>query len=230
MKIISDFKDYYDYLSHQYGVDESIVFNRKPIPNNDYTKSLIKETLDVVIEYKYTLDNKLYSVGGDKSSRYRWLSVNGILFLTYQEKIDYIYYPFKLFTQEQYDHFFPKEKYQFHKKITNYEQLVGNKGFVEKLTKIHVKLNTPVFWFDYSGFGELLFVGDSNTSKFKAPMLSEIGLASVYPADKLFQDISYFIGNVMKESPDIKPPVEIHDKDKITGHGFDLKQSFRHRK
>jgi hypothetical protein len=34
----------------------------------------------------------------------------------------------------------------------------------------------------------------------------------------------------MKESPDIKPPVEIHDKDKITGHGFDLKQSFRHRK
>ena len=43
----------------------------------------------------------------------------------------------------------------------------------------------------------------------------------------MYQEISYFIGNTMNESPDIKPPVEISNKDKISKAGFDLKNSFR---
>jgi len=229
MKIISDFKDYYDYLAHQYGVDEKIVFNRKPIPNNDETKSILKETLGLVREYKYALDNKLFSIGNEKSSNYRWLSVNGVLYLVYRERLMYANSPYKVFTREQYDVFFPKDIHGFRKK-RSYEDLVGNANFVKELTSIHAKLNTPVFWFDHTGFGEMLFIGESNESKYKAPILSELGFASIYPADKLFQDISYFIGNVMRGSPDIKPPVEIENKDKILAHGFDLKQSFRHRK
>jgi hypothetical protein len=230
MKIVSEFKDYYDYLAHQYGVDETIVFNRKPIPNNDETKLILTQLHNLsVINGNRFVNDKLYTIGENKS-RYRWLSVNGVLYLLYTGKPKCTNLEFKVFTREQYDEFFPKFKYDLFNRNRSYENLVGNNKNVKELTAIHIKLNTPIFWFDHTGFGDFLSVGNSDVSRFKLPILSEIGFASIYPADKLFQDISYFIGNVMKDSPDVKPPVEIEDKHKIVGHGFDLKQSFRHRK
>lgn len=64
----------------------------------------------------------------------------------------------------------------------------------------------------------------------KTPRLKDLGLSSLYPAEALYQDIAYFVGNVLHPSPDLAPPVFIADKDKIVQYGFDLKQSFRHRK
>ena len=46
MKIISPFKDYYDYLSTQYGVDNSIVYNRPTTV--EFCKEDIKETLSKI--------------------------------------------------------------------------------------------------------------------------------------------------------------------------------------
>jgi hypothetical protein len=62
------------------------------------------------------------------------------------------------------------------------------------------------------------------------PILAELGLPAIYKAEQLYQDLSYFMGNLMQPSPDLQPPVEVGDKDRIVQHGFDLKRSFRHRK
>jgi hypothetical protein len=103
----------------------------------------------------------------------------------------------------------------------------------DALIPIHNIINQPIFVVEFYGrqdldFGD--FTYDGGVIRYYAPVLSELGFPSIYPAEQLYQDISYFIGNEMKPSPDIKPPVEISNDNKIEGHGFDLKQSFRHRK
>jgi len=80
-----------------------------------------------------------------------------------------------------------------------------------------------VFTFDHGRTGTVRV--DENI-----PILGDIGLAAVYPAEQLYQDLSYFIVNTMKDSPDMAKPSSITDKEKISSHGFDLKMSFRHRK
>lgn len=59
------------------------------------------------------------------------------------------------------------------------------------------------------------------------PNLGSLGFAPLVPAERMYQEISLFVGNVIKESPDIKPPVEVSDKVRLVQRGFDLKSSFR---
>jgi hypothetical protein len=57
------------------------------------------------------------------------------------------------------------------------------------------------------------------------PILKNIvGFAAQYPPEQLYQDLACFM------SPPEPTLVEIGDRDKINQHGFDLRQSFRHRK
>jgi len=62
-----------------------------------------------------------------------------------------------------------------------------------------------------------------------APHVGNMGLASIYPAEQIYQDLNYFLTNKMQASPDVMPRSVQTDKEKISQHGFDLKQSFRHR-
>ena len=55
-------------------------------------------------------------------------------------------------------------------------------------------------------------------------------VAGIMSAEQCYQEISHFLGNVLRENPDTKPPVQVDDKHKIIGAGFDTKTSFRHRK
>lgn len=69
----------------------------------------------------------------------------------------------------------------------------------------------------------------SNHVKNLVPNLGQIGFGSIMPPEQAFQEISYFLGNTIKESPDASPVPKITDKEKILTHGFDLVQSFRKR-
>lgn len=105
---------------------------------------------------------------------------------------------------------------------------------LDKLIELCKKVNQPVFVikeinYDRSSVGSiggftLIEVED------KIPKLKDIGFTSLVDPVKLFYDISFFMTNVLRDNPDVQPPVEVSDKDKIPQHGFDLKQSFRHRK
>ena len=61
----------------------------------------------------------------------------------------------------------------------------------------------------------------------KLPRLGELGFAALFSAEQMYQNLSYFVGNYLRESADLKPPVTISDRDRILQHGFDLKKSFR---
>lgn len=63
------------------------------------------------------------------------------------------------------------------------------------------------------------------------PRLTEYGFHNNIDAEQLYQNLEYWFGNLRHTpSPDLAPPVTLSDKDRIVQHGFDLKQSFRHRK
>jgi len=92
-----------------------------------------------------------------------------------------------------------------------------------------------------SGHPVLIFAGTDQVRKGntwqhiakierKIPVLADYKFGAVREATQLYQDLSYFMGNTIHPSPDLAPPVQVSDKDRIVQHGFDLRQSFRHRK
>jgi hypothetical protein len=65
----------------------------------------------------------------------------------------------------------------------------------------------------------------------KTPRLSDIkGMVALLDSQQTYQEISYAIANLLNPNPDNTPPIVVSDKYKIQAAGFDLKQSFRHRK
>lgn len=43
------------------------------------------------------------------------------------------------------------------------------------------------------------------------PCLKQSGISKMYSATEIYQDISYYIFNILPDSPDILPPVELKD-------------------
>lgn len=62
------------------------------------------------------------------------------------------------------------------------------------------------------------------------PCLKEFGLDKIVPPEKMYFEIETYLRTVAHPNPDLMPPVSMSDKEKIVSHGFDNKQSFRHRK
>jgi hypothetical protein len=101
------------------------------------------------------------------------------------------------------------------------EKYIGRE--VPEVLELSRKVGAPVFTFEASYHRQTAKV-DGNV-----PILSAMGIPALIPAEQLYQDIAYFIGNTMKGSPDMMPAIVQTDKEKIAAAGFDLKASFRHR-
>jgi hypothetical protein len=73
--------------------------------------------------------------------------------------------------------------------------------------------------------------GDHATVRIagQCPILKDLGMASIVRPEAMYQDLSYFMGILMHNTPDINPPAVLSEKERIVKAGFDLKQSFRHR-
>jgi hypothetical protein len=64
----------------------------------------------------------------------------------------------------------------------------------------------------------------------KIPILSEYGFPQEIGAEAIFGKIDYFVRNLKYDNPDVSVSTPMGNKEKIVSHGFDLRQSFRHRK
>ena len=89
----------------------------------------------------------------------------------------------------------------------------------------------PVFWITSQHYPKAKWIDRSNhfieVSK-EIPVLCKIqGFAEAYPADQIYQDLSYVIGNLMHNPPDDNPPVQVEEKVRFLKKGFDAKTSFR---
>lgn len=223
-----------------YGVDDKVVFDRTKllpptvdvyVPDEDPPRLYSSNSKGSTVEYEgHTLH----------VSSYRILSVCGKPFLI--GKTETLYSGIMYSSPVLMDsismlirHEPKKDKYDWRKPF----QYGQPYRFLEKM---HKQIGSPILII----YGEVndrslssqvhryrlspLFIGPTPEP---IPNLSEIkGLAKVYTPEQIYQDISYWVTNVLNTSPDVQPagaPPQT-DKEKIVAHGLDLKQSFRHRK
>lgn len=244
MKIISKFEDYYDYVGKINDTDDRVIYDRRAIAQTDVKiKGSIKRTYlenilrDLKLNYKLYEYALKYLVVFDKM----YMLVN-----TIPKKCDPIKRydlnnEYKLLSRKNEEHLplidsitNANNRYRWHANVLFYDieehfcrqdpLLINACGEVKHpifvITSIEHKTTT---WRD-ENITTVLKIDEN------IPVLKDLGFSSIMKPEILYQEIEYFISNVLRENPDIKPPVEISDKHKIPQHGFDVKQSFRHRK
>lgn len=217
MKIISKFKDYYDYISHLYGVDNKIVYERNLYINFSTPKDNIHVTgkdVDIV---------NLHFNSGECSYDYRyfWLIICGRRFLLYGSCNTT---KWKIFdnTDDKFAKLLPISKSRniyFGNRFYTPEYFMGE--FSQKNLDFNIKLKCPIVM-----CGKYYRNGPVPTFT-ESPILGDVeGFVKMYPAEQIYQDIYYFMANQINGSPDLNPPVDVSDKYKIEYHGFDA-VSFR---
>ena len=236
MKIISKFKDFYDYKVAKYGVDEKLVYTRKT-----YCEYFERFVIDV-----YTAsDDRISEENFNKNLKENFEYFKGINFhkiLILGEKLIHLF-----FTENGvYTHFDAKNldvskgKYQSYssKEITfndgrNFEITTDfgwNKLFSYdrkkffssmRIDKSDIILNEPMLLIE--------LIGTSKSSRYLYtykftynPNLSKIGV--YIDADFVWQSLVEFLSNKRSEK-EISP--EVSNENKILSKGFDLKTSFR---
>jgi hypothetical protein len=196
MRIFSHFRDYYDYVQ-SYGSEKTIVYNRKGTNFFEGTPELKEFSI---------ID---YSMFG---TNYHYISLIGfcgriIPKLKYYDRVnkkDVI-----LFGDDAKEHIYKiNAVYSLNNLIRFFQDDSQQKLFAP----LFKKYNIPIF-----------SVISNSTLTFN-PCLKELGIDTIMSAEQVFQDISCFIGNELKEQMVM---TKQDNKGKIVSHGFDLKTSFR---
>lgn len=211
MRILSNFKDYYDYVANIYS-DPKIIYDR-PLKNKTYIDFKYNDkTLPHIMKKIFILNNNIEK---EKYDNLNVLIIGNRLFTILNKKntskVLSEEYLIK-FTSLKYRYYYDKE----YKNINNFVNFTD-----DKLINICRKTKMPVMLFGIDNRDKIFYL-----ERF-CPILNNYGISKYISPEKIYQEISYIVGNLIYESPDLKPPVEISDKDKILKAGFDLKTSFR---
>ena len=240
MKIISKFKDFYDYKVTKYGVDEKLVYTRKTYC--EYFQGFFR---DINIDYRISEDdfNKNLKENTKVTDE---KNIHKILFIG--EKLIHLF-----FTENGvYTHFDIKNKedlrkltdFEYKKEITfkdgkkfniyskfreDWEYLLSynRKKLINlDIDKDDIILNEPILLIEY--------IGKCNNEKAKRyyspslykfiynPNLSQMGV--YIDEDFVWQSLVEFL-SIKRSEKEISP--EVSDENKILSKGFDLKTSFR---
>ena len=231
MKIISKFKDFYDYKVAKYGVDEKLVYTRKTYCEYSYSYDIF----DRISEKEFNKNLK------DNVSLLKENNFHKILFIG--EKLIH------LFSTENhvYTHFDIKNEndlrklndFEYKKEITfkdgkkfniysrfreDWEYLLSynrKKLITSDIDKDDIILNEPILLIE--------LIGKSKSSRYLYiykftynPVLSKLGV--YIDEDFIWQSLVEFLSNKRSEK-EISP--EVSNENKILSKGFDLKTSFR---
>lgn len=213
MRIISKYTDYYDYVANAYGGgDNRQTYVRAPL-----------QTTRIELSGYHRLPAPYYHLS--THWRKRWLSVNGRVFL----QLSYDHGPWEFLTEENFGERVDKlwsSTVKWHRT----PHVEWNKLFNVQspaALQMSIILKQPVFIINYhdGSTKATVFVLDE-----LIPNLGQMGFARYQSAEQLYQDMAYFVGNQMQPSPDLVVVDNMTDREKVVQHGFDLRQSFRHRK
>jgi len=214
MKIISRFRDYYDHIGKIYGEDSRYVWERKLFDESKF--SILSGIF--LSDKEGDLEGIAYSYS-KSPYEFRWLIVCGKRFLLFRKIVhgqENSWTAYKNSKEIEGDLHISREKRPkwsyFSRKTPEY--FMGE--FSPKNLDLCVKYKSPIMVIATQGY----YTTDS-------PVLGDIvNFVSLYPAEQIYQDISYFMMNQINGSPDLDPPVVLDDKFKIDYHGF-TKESFR---
>lgn len=232
MKIISKYKDYYDFVAKLYGEDPKIVFNRKPdefettinytANESDFYSELARIMFD---ENRNLPSYSIYSKTKTPPKSYiDCIIVCGKLYIMKYDLITTIPpYQFKqteLLTIHEYFDEFSKDD----NNIWRINRMANLCNSEDKYITLNINFGSPIVY---------LKNGQHYTmqNKLKCHVVTNLSLLehqfeTKITAFQMFQDIQMFISNHMISEVKIE---QIEDKYKIIQHGFN-KQSFRHRK
>ena len=246
MKIISKFKDFYDYKVVKYGVDEKLVYNRKTY--YDYYKILhiniltdengrvsvedFNNNLKENIKYfKHNNHNKVLIIG--EKIVHLFFTENKVYThfdIENPEKIaDHTYKYWAYYTDKKEITFNDGKKFEFFIAFNNiWNDLFSydRKRFLSymEISKDDILFNEPMILIEYVG------KADRKTARFDNsihkitynPNLSQMGI--YFDEDFIWQSLVEFLSNKRSEK-EISP--EVSNENKILSKGFDLKTSFR---
>lgn len=214
MKIYSRFKDYYDYVEHLYGGDPKLIYSRDTVGFKSF--SYYEDT------HTYPRFYSLYNEIG--TYEYAGLSICGKFYILYRKA--YSFDEYKI-VEDGFSNI------EYGKHLTRYFNNLSRSNYkkgiyYQCLDNASRECGQPVFLFklDRGTSSGIFSINIDNL----VPKLGEIGIGSLIKPVQIYQDIAYYISNVINHGVDIHPPTQVQDKDRIVQHGFDLKQSFRHRR
>ena len=240
MKIISKFRDFYDYKVAKYGVDEKLVYTRKT-----YCEYFLNFYSHLRKEYRFSEEE--FNKNLKKNVEYSEIAKCHKI-LVIGEKVIHLF-----FTENGvYTHFDIKNEndlrklndFQYKKEITfkdgkkfsifskfgsDWDYLLSynrKKLITSDIDKDDIILNAPIFLIEYIGeYND----GTSRRQYFPPlykftynPNLSQMGV--YIDEDFIWQSLVEFLSNKRSEK-EISP--EVSNENKILSKGFDLKTSFR---
>lgn len=204
MKIISKRKDYYDYLSGVWGIDNKVVYKREP-KFEHYKNDFIARPFD----FKLNGQSYLYSYC------ILWFCDKAYPFL----EITYKYYPWGVLGYSETI---------VEQRIWSYDKYVESKfnvqsDYINKNIKqffnenrneaLNTKFNSPQ-----------ILISDSRDAQTDI-LLKDIDFSSEMTAEQAYQQVAMFVA--AKPEPPQQVPTDMH---RFEAKGFDKKKSFRKRK
>lgn len=202
MKIISKYKDYYDYLTGIYGIDELAVYDRTKHQLNMLEPDF--NSLDP-IRYDIAICNQIYVVYLYKNNFYHTvdelIELDKLLIQNNKNTITWIKKSvINNIVHKHYENRFKSEN---------------------KKTNINKKLRQPILISIYSRYNMEKHIDWSNC------ILQDFKFAKYIKPEDIFKQISEFL-LWLNDNPEI--PNNQTNTEKILAHGFDLKSSFRNKK
>lgn len=215
MVIRSKFKDYYDFVANRFGGgDPRIVYSRGRIQNQYVDAAGVK--LNDPRSY-----NRYYMANRGPDVDYLYLVICGKVYLLARptrqafEKFDVNAFSVIDINDEAIPRWI-----RYRKELEFGQEY----PFLVDLCR---KVGAPVFVIH----GISYKTHSESTVEIceQCPILGSIGMASRIDPYQMYQEIAVFMGNRMSKTPDMQPPVELDNTQRILKAGFDLRKSFRHR-
>jgi hypothetical protein len=223
VKIKSNYKDYYDHVAHIYGGgDPKFVYARVPIAA-DRCCGIIDRADGYELEM-----NRLYNRNFKHNDyQYKYLVIAGKRYLLSKKWTagELIPLEFTLFTEKNFPEEYAYARNNPYRRIS-YDKEIG--GEYPILTEIARMVGAPVYCINsvrWTTDKKYQITVDQNI-----PVLANYDIPTIISPEQLYQDLSYYVANTMHPSPDLIVNDNQSNREKILGHGFDVKQSFRHRK
>jgi|SRR5579859_3614037 len=232
MRIISKFKDYYDFIGNRFGQDPGIVYMRtKLTPKQAQTPFVVvergKPTPTLFEESERENGGWIYStayvVAGDKvvplvriSERIPGCDIDGYSSWAYS---------YEPMTEAMWNWIRGKERHLYR---MNFSWGDRSKTWEEFTSKFEDPSYKAAIISLVKRVGAPVFLVTHRQIEENVPIMSEMGVASVVPPEVMWSQIYTTLVSVLRNDPDKAVPVTLDNDARIEKAGFDLKSSFRH--
>ncbi len=248
MLIVSKFIDYYDSVAHSKGVDKTIVYKRaQSNSNEDFSKYQPKKrtwydrgtslpTYNWYYGHSFNSprwEAKVILVGFcGKIYPVAYVRDRGIKTATMQDSSTFEFiFGYDNIVEKFKDFYKAEKKKKYSNKFQPREfELVTSLINAQSVKDIFVNYKTPIFLIDTVHTASFVEPNNGNVLKnvLINPCLKDVEFYKQIDPFMAFQEIEMYISGVL--GIDSQKTLEVSDKSKIEGHGFDYKWSFRKEK